>query len=69
MIMSYETMSAVASKENTKVCSCLVVNGALKSIENKYNTPTTARTVKIKTEITRIYDWILTYFDLLFYTD
>lgn len=48
--MSYETMSAVATKENTKVFSCLVVNGALKSIDNnynKYNTPT-APTVKNK---------------------
>jgi len=33
-------MSAVASTENTKVCSCLVVNGAPKRIENKYDTPT-----------------------------
>jgi len=33
-------MSAVASKENTKVCSCLVVDGTPKSIENNYDTPT-----------------------------
>jgi len=49
-------MSAVASQENIEVCSSLVVNGAPKSIENKYDTPTASTNVqqKLKTEISRI---------------
>lgn len=51
-------MSAVASQENTKVCSSLVFNGAPKSIKNKYDTPTGSGSTnvqqKLKTEISRI---------------